>query len=120
MNVDLTDQTAEHFAVTLAESQSVHALNLKHCNISSVGAVSIFRSLEHHTCIEELDLSWNNQMNLITIFQLQDKSSSAWYLLQLDSWQLSLKYLNSATELPSNLIAQLEHGRPFARSWVQV
>ena len=30
-----------------------------------------------------------------------------WYLLQLDPWQLSLKYLNSATELPSDSVAQL-------------
>ena len=28
----------------------------------------------------------------------------AWYLLQLDPWQLSLKYSNSATELPSDLV----------------
>ena len=31
----------------------------------------------------------------------------AWYLLQLDPWQLSLKYLNSATELPGDSVAQL-------------
>ena len=31
----------------------------------------------------------------------------AWYPLQLDPWQLSLKYLNSATEFPSDLVAQL-------------
>ena len=31
----------------------------------------------------------------------------AWYPLQLDPWQLSLKYSNSATELPSDSIAQL-------------
>ena len=59
---DLTDQTAEHFAVGLAESQSVQALKLKHCNISSAGAVSIFRSLEHNTSLEELDLSGNWQL----------------------------------------------------------
>ena len=41
---DLTDQTAEHFAVRLAESQSVQALKLEHCNISSTGAVSITRA----------------------------------------------------------------------------
>ena len=56
---DLTDQTTEDFAVGLAESQSVQALKLKHCNISSTSAVSIFRSLEHNTSLEELDLSWN-------------------------------------------------------------
>ena len=59
---DLTDQTAEHFAVGLAESQLVQALKLEHCNISSVGAVSIFRSLEHNTSLEELDLSGNSQL----------------------------------------------------------
>ena len=31
----------------------------------------------------------------------------AWYLLWLDPWQLSLKYLNLATELPSDSVAQL-------------
>ena len=31
---NLTDQTAKHFAVGLAESQSVQALELEHCNIS--------------------------------------------------------------------------------------
>ena len=59
---DLTDQTAEHFAVGLAESQSVQALRVQHCNISSAGAVSIFRSLEHNTSLEELDLSGNSQL----------------------------------------------------------
>ena len=59
---DLTDKTAEHFAVGLAESQSVLALKLKHCNISSTGAVSIFRSLEHNTSLEILDLSGNWQL----------------------------------------------------------
>ena len=61
---DLTDQTAEHFAVGLAESQLVQALKLKtqYCNIGSVGAVSIFRSLEHNTSLEELDLSENSQL----------------------------------------------------------
>ena len=31
----------------------------------------------------------------------------AWYSLQLDHWQLSLKYMNSDTELPSDSVAQL-------------
>ena len=31
----------------------------------------------------------------------------AWYPLQLDPWQLSLKYSNSATELLGNSVAQL-------------
>ena len=59
---DLTDQTAEHFAVGLAECQLVQALKLQHCYISSTGAVSIFRSLEHNTSLEELDLSGNRQL----------------------------------------------------------
>ena len=59
---DLTDQTAEHFAIGLAEIPSVQALKLKHCNISSTGVVNIFRSLEHNTSLEELDLSENSQL----------------------------------------------------------
>ena len=60
--VDLTDQTAEHFAFGLAESQSVQVLDLRANSISSTGAVSIFRSLEHNTSLEELDLSENSQL----------------------------------------------------------
>ena len=50
---DLTDQTAESFALGLAESQTIRAMTLSHNfwekqNISSAGAVSIFRSLEHN------------------------------------------------------------------------
>ena len=60
--VDLTDQTAEHFAFGLAESQSVQVLDLRANSISSTGAVSIFRSLEHNTSLEELDLSENWQL----------------------------------------------------------
>ena len=59
---DLTNRTAERFTVGLAESQSVQALKLKHCNITSTGAVSIFRSLELNTSLEELDLSGNSQL----------------------------------------------------------
>ena len=59
---DLTDQTAEHFAVGLAESQSAQALRVEYCNISSTGAVSIFRSLEHNTRLEELELSHKIQL----------------------------------------------------------
>ena len=63
MNVqNLTDQTAEHFAVGLAESQSVLALNLKDNDVSSAGVVNIFRSLEHNTTLEELDLKWISQL----------------------------------------------------------
>ena len=64
---DLTDQTAERFAVGLAAIHSVQVLQLNHSyleknGISSSGAVSIFRSLEHNTSLEELDLSWNSQL----------------------------------------------------------
>ena len=59
---DLTDQTAEHFALGLSESQSIQALDLVGNKISSAGAVSIFRSLEHNTSLEELDLSENRQL----------------------------------------------------------
>ena len=61
---DLTDQTAEQFAVGLAAIHSVQVLKLNHSyleknNIGSAGAVSIFRSLEHNTSLKELDLSGN-------------------------------------------------------------
>ena len=59
---DLTDQTAEHFSNGLAESRSVQALKLKHSNISSAGAMSILRSLEHNTSLEELDLSGHQRL----------------------------------------------------------
>ena len=60
--VHLTNKTAEHFAVGLAESQSIQTLKLEHCNITSAGAVSIFRSLEHNNTLEILDLSENRQL----------------------------------------------------------
>ena len=59
---NLTDQTAEHFAVVLAESQLVQALKLEYCNMSSTGVMTIFRSLEHNTILEELDLSRNSRL----------------------------------------------------------
>ena len=37
----------------------------------------------------------------------------AWYLLWLDPWQLSLKYLNLATELPSDSV----HVAQLVRTW---
>ena len=59
---NLTDQTAEHFAVGLAKSQLVQAVELTNCKITSAGAVSIVRSVEHNTSLEELDLSMNRQL----------------------------------------------------------
>ena len=58
----LTDQKAEHFVVGLAESQTVQVLDVGANGIGSTGAVSIFRSLEHNTSLEELDLSRNRQL----------------------------------------------------------
>ena len=58
----LTDQTAEHFAVGLAFSKSFQVLDLSYNQIGSAGAVSIFRSLEHNTSLEELDLSRISQL----------------------------------------------------------
>ena len=65
---DLTDQTAEQFAVGLAQSQSIEALKLSHNfwekkSISSAGALCIFISLEYNTSLEELDLSGNSQLS---------------------------------------------------------
>ena len=59
--ISQTEQLNTH-AVGLAESQSVQALKLTHCHISSAGSVSIFRSLEHNTSLEELDLTGNSQL----------------------------------------------------------
>ena len=59
---DLTVQTAEYFAVGIAESQSLQVLKFEHCNINSTGVVTIFRSLEHNRTLEELDLSGNSQL----------------------------------------------------------
>ena len=52
----ITDQTTEYFAVGLAKSQPVQALKSQYPNISSAGAVSIFRSLEQNTRLLELEI----------------------------------------------------------------
>ena len=36
-----------------------------------------------------------------------DKNMPAWYPPRLDPWQVSLKYSNLATKLPSDSVAQL-------------
>ena len=63
-------------------------------------------------------------MNLHLALHAQSPSPSnlpAWNSLWLDPWQLSLKYSNSSTELPSDSLAQLVRaGRPFARLQVVV
>ena len=64
---DLTDQTAENFALGLAESQTLKEMKLSPSfwekqNIGSTGVVYIFKSLEYNTSLEELDLSGNSQL----------------------------------------------------------
>ena len=69
----LIDQRAEHFAVGLAYNKSFQVLDLSYNsigsagivnsnNVGSAGAMSIFRSLEHNTSVEELNLSENSQL----------------------------------------------------------
>ena len=60
---NLTDESAEYLG-GLAGGSSIKALNLSSYNnrIGSAGAVSIFRSLQHNTSLEELDLSRNSQL----------------------------------------------------------
>ena len=57
-----TSEMASYFAIGLAQNCSVNKVVLHLNNIGSTGAVSIFRSLEHNTCLEELDLSGNSQL----------------------------------------------------------
>ena len=59
---NLTDQTAENFAVGLAESQSVQVLDIRGNKISTTGALIIFRSLEQNASLGKLDLSGNDQL----------------------------------------------------------
>ena len=64
---DLTDQTADTLLLDWLKVSVFQALKLSHNfwerkSISSTGAVSIFRSLEHNTNLEELDLSENSQL----------------------------------------------------------
>ena len=55
---DLRDELAEHFPAGLI----VQVLNLSRKQINSTDAVNIFKSLEHNTSLEEVDLSWNSQL----------------------------------------------------------
>ena len=59
--LNLTNEFGAYLAGGLAEGMGVESLALIH-SISCEGAVSIFRSLEHNTSLEELDLSWNSQL----------------------------------------------------------
>ena len=61
-NISQTKQLNTTTVVLIAESQSVQALKVKRCIISSAGAVSVFRSLDHNTSLEKLDLSGNSQL----------------------------------------------------------
>ena len=56
---DLNDVIAGHMATGLAKNSSVKQLKLNSNSITSVGAVYIFKSLEHNTRLEELDLPFN-------------------------------------------------------------
>ena len=57
-----TSEVALYFANGLAQNYSVRKMILHSNNIGNAGAVSIFRSLEHNTSLEELDLSGNSQL----------------------------------------------------------
>ena len=59
--LNLTNEFATHLADGLAKNLILESLALKH-RISCAGAVSIYRSLEHNTSLEELDLSRNSQL----------------------------------------------------------
>ena len=50
---------AGHIATGLTKNSSVKQLNLKSSKITSAGAAQIFKSLEHSTSLEELNLSSN-------------------------------------------------------------
>ena len=84
---DLTDQTAEHFSIGLAESQSIQTLKLKLNSISSIGVGSIFRSLQHNTSLEELDLSGNSQL-------AEDDIEAANHAYNMLTVNMTLKVLN--------------------------
>ena len=53
----LNDVIADHIAAGLAKNSSVKQLNLKLGRITNIGTVYIFKSLEHNTSLEELELS---------------------------------------------------------------
>ena len=50
---------------------------------------------------------WASCSSRFTLATPSPSDMPAWYLLQLDPWQLSLKYSNSATELSSDSVPQL-------------
>ena len=117
---DLTDQTAKHFAVGLAEVQSVEALKLSHSfwkekNISSAGAVSIFRSLEYNTTLEELDVSENSQL------AEGDSEAVGCAIERMLNVNKTLKVLNlSGCELPDPIVKCILTGRTKNTSLVKL
>ena len=58
----LTNELVSYFTNRLAQNHSVRKVILHSNNIGNTGAMSIFRSLEHNTSLEELDLSGNSQL----------------------------------------------------------
>ena len=58
----LTCKVATYIASRLAQNNLLKTVVLHSNQIGSAGAVSIFRSLERNTSLEELDLSWNSQL----------------------------------------------------------
>ena len=109
----MTDQTAEHFAVGLAWSQSAQALKLTHCNIIRTGAVS--KSLEHNTSLEELDLSETSQL-------VEGDSEAVGYAIEtMLKVNRTLKVLSLAkycftSEVASTGLAQCEQSTQSAES----
>ena len=104
----LTDQTAEHFAVGLAGSKSFQILDFSYNQIGSAGAMSTFRSLEHHTSLEELDLSGNSQL------AVGDSEAVGWAIERLLRLCATLKVLNLNkcgldTAVATHIAAGLEH-----------
>ena len=57
-----TSEVASYFANGLTQNHSVRKVILHSNNIGSTRAVSIFRSLDHNTSLEEVDLSVNSQL----------------------------------------------------------
>ena len=57
---ECNDEVAAHIATGLSKNHSLKMLNLSsNCNMSSAGAVKIFKSLESNTSLAELNLSGN-------------------------------------------------------------
>ena len=59
IGLGLTDATATHIAAGLVVKHSLRILGINANNITSVGAVSIFRALENNNTLEKLDMRKN-------------------------------------------------------------